>query len=287
MSLSRIKLFVYILLILQVLISPKTSYAEDPLVLSVHPYLPATEIVKRFSPLAHYLGMKTGQLINLKVAQNYDEHINLIGNDTADIAYMGPASYVITTDRYGSKPLLARLEINGKPYFHGTIIAKKESKINSLKDLIGKRFAFGDPESTMSHLIPRYMLAKEGVNIKKLSGYAHLKNHHNVALSVLAGDFDAGAVKEAVFNKYKNRGLKALAWTPVISEHLFITSSTLPPEKIAALRKALYHLKDTQKGRDILEGIKPNLNAMAPVKEEDYDNLRTIMQTLKKNGVLK
>jgi phosphonate transport system substrate-binding protein len=285
MSLLRIKPLVIILLILLFLVPYKTSPAGEALVLSVHPYLPATEISKRFSPLVHYLGMAIDTPITLLVARSYDEHIELIGNNKVDIAYMGPSSYVIVTARHGTKPLLARLEINGKPFFHGAIIVRKESKLKSIEDLAGKRFAFGDTESTMGHLVPHYMLIEKG--IENLAVYAHLGNHNNVALNVLSGTFDAGAVKEEVFNKYKDRGLRVIAWTPEISEHLFITSNTLSPENIAALRKAMYSLNDTRKVRDIMAGIKSTMTGMVPAEDRDYDLLRAIMQTLKKEGVLK
>jgi phosphonate transport system substrate-binding protein len=287
MSLLRIKPLVIILLILLFLVPSKTSPAGEALVLSVHPYLPATEISKRFSPLVYYLGMAIDTPITLLVARRYDEHIELIGNNKVDIAYMGPSSYVIVTARHGTKPLLARLEINGKPFFHGAIIVRKESKLKSLEGLAGKRFAFGDIESTMSHLVPRYMLIEKGISNEKLAGFTHLENHNNVALNVLSGTFDAGAVKEEVFNKYKDRGLRVIAWTPEISEHLFITSNTLSPENIAALRKAMYSLNDTRKGRDIMAGIKSTMTGMVPAEDRDYDLLRAIMQTLKKEGVLK
>jgi hypothetical protein len=67
MSLSGIKLLVIILLILQLFIPSKTSLSGAPLVLSVHPSLPAAEITKR-SPLAHYLGMVIGDSVTLLVA---------------------------------------------------------------------------------------------------------------------------------------------------------------------------------------------------------------------------
>jgi phosphonate transport system substrate-binding protein len=259
--------------------------AERSLIFAVHPYLPATELVKRYSPLTEYLGRKLNQPVQIQISKNYQDHIDKIGGDKIDIAYMGPASYVKVTARYGKKPILARLEIKGKPAFQGIIIAGKESLLNNLKDLEGKRFAFGDPNSTMSHLVPRYMLLKEGVGIDKLAAHAFLKNHQNVALGVLAGDYDAGAVKEAVFYKYEKRGLKALMKTPKISEHLFIARKNLPPEKVKLLREALFALKNDESGRIIMSSIKSSMTGMVPASDEDYNNLRTILQTLEKTGI--
>ena len=285
MFLSKMKFMVFALLILQALLVSGILSAAEPLVFSVHPYLPSVELFKRFTPLVDYLSKETGRSIILNISGSYEEHIEDIGKGKTDIAYLGPASYVEMVDRYGRKPLLARLEINGSPTFRGVIIVKNESKIIDVKNLEGKRFAFGDPASTMSSLVPHYMLIKEEIGLEKLDGYVHLSNHNNVALSVLVGDNDAGAVKEEVFYKYEKRGLRALAWTPSISEHLLVAAETLSSGSLDSLRNALFRLNDTKKGMDIMKGIKPTMTSMVPVKDGDYDNLRTILQTLTKKGV--
>ncbi len=281
----KINKFFFVLMVLLLLAVPKTLPAQEPLMFYVHPYLPAAELIKRFTPLTDYLSEKTGLDIKVNVTKDYSEHIKHIGEGIADIAYMGPASYVKMTDRYGKKPLLARLEIEGMPVFRGAIIVRKESPLKTLSGLKGKRFAFGDPSSTMSYLVPLYMLINEGVGNNELSEHKNLKSHNNVALSVLVGDFDAGAVKEEVFYKYEDRGLRVLEWTPEISEHLIIANDFLSLEVIEALRNALLQLKDAEDGSDIMRGIKETVTAMVPVQDGDYDNLRLILNTLQEKGV--
>jgi phosphonate transport system substrate-binding protein len=285
MSNLKLKIYLYALLFIASISFTGVADAERSLILAVHPYLPATELVKRYTPLTDYLGRKLNQPVKIQISKDYQDHIDKIGGDKVDIAYMGPASYVKVTALYGKKPILARLEIKGKPAFQGIIIAGKDSPLNNLKDLEGRRFAFGDPNSTMSHLVPRYMLIKEGVGIDKLAAHAFLENHQNVALGVLAGDYDAGAVKEAVFYKYEKRGLKALMKTPKISEHLFITRKNLPAGKVELLRKALFDLKEDERGRIIMASIKSSMTGMVHASDEDYNNLRIILQTLEKTGI--
>lgn len=281
---SRFNIFLCALLIALIPSFSQMSKAGEPLIFAVHPYLPATEIVERFTPLVKYLSKELGETVIIDVSLDYQNHIARTGKDNVDIAYMGPASYVKMVDTYGRKPLLARQEINGKPTFHGVIIVRKDSPLRSLTDLAGKRFAFGDPESTMSHLVPRYMLWKEGVTIDNLGGYAFLANHHNVALGVLAGNFDAGAVKEEVFDEYEKRGLRELIRTPEISDHVFVATNRLSPEMVQKLRAALYSLREKEEGRNIMSSIKPSISPV-PAKDEDYDNLREILQALTKLGI--
>ena len=259
--------------------------AERPLKLGVHPYLSSMEIVRRFTPLADYLSRELKRPVTIEIANSYAAHIQNIGTDKLDIAFLGPASYVIMTREYGRRPLLAVFESNGTKTFRGAIIAKKDSPISSLSQLKGKKIAFGDKASTMGHLVLRYMLLKKDVDVSDLAGYAFLSNQENVCVGVLSGDFDAAAVKEEVFSEYEHRGLKAIAFSPQITDHVFVASAKLPKEIVRSIRNALISLKDRPEGKQVLSTIQKNLGALVPGKDSEYDNLREILSVLKKAGV--
>lgn len=262
------------------------SWARDHLTLGIHPYKSPTKLINAYKPLADYLSEKIGLPVKIVISKDYKSHIYAVGEDKYDLAYMGPASYVRLVDQFGKKPLIACQEVNGKPTFQGKIIVRKDSDLESLKQLKGKNFAFGDPASTMSHLVPRYMLYRAGIRTDNLGHYKFLGSHDNVALSVLAGDYDAGAVKEAVFFKYEARGLRVLETTPELTEHNFVASSTLESVIVEKLRQAFYALAKNPEGKTILTSIKPGITAMRPVKDEDYENLREILRGLKSIGAL-
>jgi len=257
--------------------SPATADTTNNLILAVHPYLPESEIIDRFTPLANYLGKEVGKTIQIRVGLDYQDHNEHIGHDLVDIAFMGPASYVKMVELYGGKPILARLEINGAPVFHGDIVVRENSTIQKLGDLKGKDFAFGDPNSTMSYLVPLYMLNKSGISLSQLKRHQFLGSHNNVALGVLSGDYDAGAVKNEVFLKYKTRGLRSLKSTPKLSEHLFITNSNMSPVLVVALQQAMYKLASLPQGKEILGSIKKHTTGLVPANNSDYDNLREIL----------
>jgi len=260
-------------------------HAEPLLKLGLHPYLSSTEIVRRFTPLAEYLSRELKRPVTIEIASSYTTHIHNIGADNLDIALLGPASYVLMTHEFGMRPLLAVFESSGTKTFRGAIIAKKDSPITSLSQLKGKKFAFGDKASTMGHLVPRYMLLKKGVDVSDLAGRAFLSNQENVCLGVLTGDFDAAAVKEEVFREYEQKGLKAIAFSLEINDHVFVASAKLPPETVRSLRKALIGLNNRPEGKQILSTIQKNLGALVPAKDSEYDNLREILQVLKKAGI--
>lgn len=248
-----------------------------PLVLGVHPYLPQDEVLSRFTPLADYLTRSLGRKVNVRVGHDYDEHIREIGKDAIDIAYMGPVSYVKMVAEYGKKPLLARQVINNDPYLKGEIVVQRDSPLQSLSGLKGKCFVFGDPNSTMSSVLPRKMLENEGIGIKDLGRATVLEGHVNVALAVLAGDCDAGAVKDEVYQSFAPKGLRTLAKLPEVSDHLFVANSKLSPDLVAQLRNAFMELNRTHDGKAIMTSIHPHMTALVAPKDSDYDNLRALL----------
>lgn len=262
-------------------ISSVQSVLAEELVLSVHPFLPAKEVIAKFTPLANYLTKQLGVKVTVRVGASYDEHIQAIGKDQVDLAYMGPASYVSLVNKYGKKPTLARIEMDGKPTFHGYIVTRKDSAIKTLQDLKGKSFAFGDPKSTMSYVVPHFMLAEAGIMTEDSVEHTFLGTHKNVALGVLSGDYVAGAMKPAVFKKFEAKGLRVLAVSPEISEHVFVSRATLPEKTINALRKAMFAVAQSQNGEVILKAIKSSATGLISVQDEDYDNLRTILNKQK------
>lgn len=276
----------YIFLVCLLLgVSLPVSASNGTLVFAVHPYKSPTKLISSYSPFVKYLESRLQRKVELKISPSYAAHIDAIGQNHVDFAYMGPAAYVRLTRKYQQPELLARQFIKGRPVFSGKIIARVESGFSQLSQLKGKRFAFGDPASTMSHLVPRYMLMKAGVDVSALSVHKFLGSHDNVALGVLTGDFDAGAVKEAVFYKYQNKGLKALATTPELSEHLFVATSRMKKSEASDLSKVLISMSKTQKGMSALKQIKKSISSLGAVKDADYDNLREILDGLK--GVAK
>ncbi|MBE9525754.1 MAG: phosphate/phosphite/phosphonate ABC transporter substrate-binding protein [Proteobacteria bacterium] len=252
-------------------------YAKETLTLAVHPFLSPVEIEKRFTPLVNYLSLQSGFNIILKIGSNYEEHIEYIGTDKVDIAYMGPVSYVKLVNLYGLKPILAKLEVNGQSFFQGVFIVRKDSNIKSLAELKKKRIALGNTNSTMSFIVPHYQLHQTGIINDKIIVNQPLATHEDIALAVLSGDFDVGAVKPAVFKSYQAYGLRLLAKTPKISEHLFVTSSKLPQKQIQILREILINMKNSNDGLAVLQGIKKDISALVPATDSDYTNLKAII----------
>lgn len=280
-------LFVVVLSLMFLVVSPSAWAIDDnkPLVLGVHPFLPATELLTRFIPLAEYLSKAVGRPVDVIVSSSFESHIEAVANGQIDIGHMNPASYIKLVDKYGTFPLLGCLEVDGKGTFYGVIFTATASPIKAMKDLKGKRFAFVDRVSTMGGVVPRYMLYKAGIKVEDFANYDFMKNHESVVLSVLSDNFDAGAVKSETYLKYKAKGIRALEFSEQYSEHLLLVRKGLDPSLTKKLKTAILALRDTPEARSIVSGINPDRTGYSPVTDHDYDNLRKAIKTLKKAGV--
>jgi phosphonate transport system substrate-binding protein len=257
------------------------------LTLAVHPYLPALEIERRFRPLADHVARRIGRKIGISVSPDYAVHVQRVGTHAVELTYLGPAPYVELVKTYGHEfVLLARLETGGNPVFHGHIVVAKDSDIQTLADLRGRSFTFGDPKSTMSHLVPLYMLLEAGVKPGDLTRYHFLGGHRNVALGVLSDNFAAGALKEDIFEEYRARGLRSIAVSPAISDYLFVATRALPAGLAEDIRAVLLAVGRDPANRAVLTAFQPDLTRFIPVADSDYDSLRRVLDRLAGEDVL-
>ena len=264
------------LLIVSILLAGPGSTAQpvSSLILGVHPYLSYSTLRVRFDPLAQYLTDRLGVPVTVRVGNSYNDHVEEIGHNRIDIAYIGPAGYVQVVHRYGRKPLLARLETNNTVELAGHFIVRDDSPLRQLSDLAGRHVGFGDLQSTMSSVLPLAVLEKSGITIGQQTRY---RSHTSIAIAVLSGQVDAGAVKDEVFQQFKNQGLRSLAPLPLVSEHAFVSRADLPEQLTAQLRSLLLTLDQSEDGRHALKAIHTQATGLRPVSDADYAPLRELL----------
>lgn len=265
------------LLALLLWLFPSPVVVAEGLALAVEPYLPIPELEARFGPLVEHISAQLGQPVALRIARSHEQHLNWVGRNRVDIAFMTPTSYIELINRYGLRPLLGRMEMAGQPSFVGTIFVRSDSPLRRLQDLQGQLFAFGDRHSTMSYIVPREVLSRAGVELDDLAGYRMLGNPYNVALAVLAGNYQAGAVRADIFALYEARGLRPLASSPRVSAQVFLVRPGLAPELEQRLRALLLAMRDTPEGQQALQAIKPDITGIVPASDCNYDSLRELL----------
>jgi len=169
----------------------------------------------------------------------------------------------------------------GKPFHHAVIVTRNDSGINTLEDIRGRSFAFGDLHSTSSHIVPRAMLLGAGVDIKDLLYYNYLGHHDDVAKAVLAGDFDAGGIMESTARAFKDKGLRLLKFSDDIPEFNICVSSDIDPQVADGLKEALVGIDGgTSEGAAILKSVSESYTGFLEASDADYENVRLMMSEI-------
>ncbi|MDP2278764.1 MAG: phosphate/phosphite/phosphonate ABC transporter substrate-binding protein, partial [Nitrospirota bacterium] len=258
----------------------KFSEEKGILKFGIIPLESPAEMFMKFTPLAEYLSKKIGRRIELKVALDFEEAIDAIGQNVTQLCFMTPSTYVEAYRKYGVE-VIAKALRDGKPYQHSVIITRADRDINSVGELKGRTFAFGDLYSTSSHIVPRAILLEAGIELKDLSYYDYLGHHDDVANAVLKGDFDAGGIMEDTAHKFKHQGLKFLKISEDIPEYNICVNKSLSKEEVSMLKSALAALTDTSaEGGLVLKAISKAYTGFTEVRDEDYDSVKSMMLKL-------
>ncbi len=262
----------------------KFKFAEDTssalLRMGVVPLESPAVMFKKFMPLAEYLGKKLKKKIDLKVAVDFQGAVSDIGQGITQLCFMTPSTYIEAHKKYSVKVLVKALR-EGKPFQHSVIVAKEGAHINTVEDVKGRSFAFGDPHSTSSHIVPRAMLLAAGIDIKDLLYYNYLGHHDDVAKAVLGGDFDAGGIMESTAQKFKGMGLKLIKFSEDIPEFNICVSKELDEQVVAEVKNALVGISDaTAEGTAILKPVNESYTGFLEAADEDYDNVRVMMSKI-------
>ena len=254
----------------------KPHPAVTTLRVSMIPTTDPSKATREMQPLIDYLGKRTGAKVEITIPTNYAAVVEALVNDQVDIAHLGGFTYVQASRRAGVKPLVQR---DRDLEFHSKFVTQPGSSIQSLQDLRGHSFAFGDVNSTSGHLMPEYFMRQEGVDPQVIAKAIYTGGHDATLLAVANGKVDAGALDEAVFQRLTTTGkvdpakVRVFWTTPPFLDYLWVARKGLPANVAQSVGDAFLALEpaDPQQ-KQILD----TLSAKKYVKAEDasYDSLR-------------
>ncbi len=192
----------------------------------------------KYQPLVDYLTIATGRPWELVIGASYERTVEDLCAGKLTVAYLGPYTYARAHAACGALPVV-KLNTDGKPTYRSLIMVRRDSTITSLKDLAGKRFGFGSPMSTSSHVMPRAMLEDAGLRPGVDVACRYYFHHERAARAVLLGEVDACGVRDIVGEKFTHRELRILAASDGIPNFPFVVGPGSPPELREELLRAL------------------------------------------------
>lgn len=274
-TLIRCALISLLLLIIQLLVAPASIVAADKPVIrfGIIPRYNPLVMYKRYQPIMDYLTAETPYRFELKISRDYPEAVRFLQQGVTQISSLGDVTFAEANLRYQAQPVLKPLNKEGIPFYRSTIVVRKDSPLLRISELKGKTMAFGSLHSTSGNLYPRYLLWDNGVPLQQLKSFSNLQHHDAVAKAVLKGQYDAGAVKDVVAEKYRPHGLRILAWSKPIPAVPLVVRKDISPRVVQSITQALLKLDRTNpRHREIMKTWDDEFsNGFVPAKQTDYD----------------
>lgn len=240
----------------------------------------ASTVIKNNKPLEIYLEKELGKKIELVVTTDYSSMIEAMRHGRIDMAYFGPLSYVLAKQKSDIEPFAA-MKQKGSTTYQSVLIANTGAGIAKISDIVNKNVAYGDKASTSSHLIPKSILAENGLKAGENYREHFAGAHDAVAMAVHNGHAQAGGLSKPIFESLVQRGLvdpnkvKVLAESKPYPQYPWTMRSNLKPELKEKIRAAFLNLKDP-------EVLKPfKADGFGPISDKDYDVVRSLGTLLK------
>ncbi|MDH4164334.1 MAG: phosphate/phosphite/phosphonate ABC transporter substrate-binding protein [Nitrospirota bacterium] len=255
---------------------PETAAAE--IKLGLLPRLSAMEMTAMFTPLAEYLSKETGEKVSLIVPKDFDAFKALVSSGHVDMGFANPLIYVqLKKDDPSLDPLGLASEKSGTK-FRGIIIIRKDSGIEKVQDLKGKKIIFVEQDSAAGHIFQMLTLSKAGLDVKNdFTKLPFAKKHSNVAMAVFNKAADAGGIREDDLEKMKDvvdlAQIKVVAYTDYYPNWPLFSTKKMSKASADKVKAALLKLKPNSPEAKQAAGP-AKITGFAPVVDKDYDLLR-------------
>jgi len=233
---------------------------------------------RRLLPLTNYLSRALNRPVSLKLSSNMSGAISEIVTGEVDLAYLTPVAYTQTYDDSGSQ-IVAKMISKGKASFRLMIVVKENSPIKTIKDLVGKSFAFGDPAA----LLQRATVVGAGMSLKKLGKYEFIGHYDNIARAVARGFFDAGILKDSKALKWQEKGLRIIYSSPYLPPYNITASHKVTSKLLEEIKQAFFKLDiSNDKDKSIIKSMGKKYDGFVVTSDSEYDVVRNLIKPFKK-----
>ena len=208
---------------------------------------PPKKIHMNWQPLADYLSKELGQHVTIVTPRGPDEAKAALSK--VDFVYANSYLFSLLADESEVSAVAQMKNTGDSIYSTGRFLVRKDSKIKSIKDLMGKKIALISRYGAGSYLAPRASLEKHGINIEKDVDVEYTKNLKKAAYMVMLGEVDTavmcGVNYEILSKKIDTGDLRYFDKTDMFPEAVMFTPHDGKSELVKRFKAAL--LADTDK----------------------------------------
>lgn len=235
------------------------------------------ETLDRFQPLTKYLGEKLGVKFEM-VPIHTNEYIRKV--DNLDFTHTNSLIYIMMHRFNGVDILAAEKRGSWGARSQGIILARANSRIESIEDLKGKTMIFGPMLAPTGFMSQVDLLEKSGIDPEEDLAFYTIPHgsfkHEKVIYGVMFEKYDAGAIPIFDFETMAEEGkidpedFKIIAKAPTIPYCNFGVTQKVDDKFAARFKKALLELTM----EDMVEFNGERVSVLARTLTDGYEDIQ-------------
>ncbi|MRH44236.1 phosphate/phosphite/phosphonate ABC transporter substrate-binding protein [Aquibacillus halophilus] len=280
------KKFLSIILATLALVAITGCSNDDTLVMGFVPSQDSDEIADTVEPLAEKLSEELGVEVEGRVMTNYTALVEAMGTNEVQIGFIPAFGYVLANQEHDVEVIL-KSERFGSGTYKAQYIVGADSGIETLADLEGTTWAYGDPTSTSGYLFPAAQIMDEfGVENPETEFFAESKQtggHDQSAIAVLEGEADVATtfddVRTGLEEDYPTimEETKILTYTDEIPNDTISVTKELDDELVQEIKAAFLSFNDNEEMITIMNEVY-NWDRIIEAEDSEYDVVRSTFE---------
>lgn len=247
---------------------------ENDIVIGINPFTSPSDIKNMYQPVLARIFDSLGLKVKIIIVKDYNALGEQIQRGNMDGGWFSPFAYITAAEMTPLIPVATPL-INGRDYYNGYIITRKDSGIETLADLPGRTFAYVDKNSASGYLYAKHSIKEAGLDPESIFlNVTFAGSHDQVIQGVLNGEFEAGATYNEAYDKARKAGtdmsdIQIISTTGNIQKDAIAFSRNMDPERIRQIQNAFVNFKD-------FSGITTPVTGFVEAKDSNYDLIRQV-----------
>ena len=260
--------------------------AEKTLRVALVPEKNTFEQLRLYKYITNYLSEKMGMSVSLEIMANYGEICDAFKEGRADAGFFGSFSYVLTQAQTDIELLARPVWLDGSSTYRGYIFVRKDSRIESVKDMKNKSLVLVDKATYAGYIYQLFYFKYFGIeNLENYFSRISFASSHDAAIwAVYTGEADIGGAKNHIYNDFREKypdfkeKMAIIAESPEVPSNGFAVRKSLNSATKLLLKTLLFSMDDSPEGRQALK----NFGALRFVKttDADYEPLYNMIDSL-------
>lgn len=276
------------IIVLSIIALPSVLMGQEEILIGLIPEENIFRQMDRHRPLASYLSNKMGINVRLTILSRYGDIIDRFVSRKLDGAFFGVFTGVLAMEKLGVEPVARPVNLDGSSTSQAYVFARKDSGINHVKDMRGKRMVFVDRATATGYLYFLVLLKENGVSdVERYFKEYYFTGSHDAAVhAVMDNRADVGIAKGKIFNKLTEKDplirneLSVLYRSPEFPDTTLCLKKELPESIKKRIRDILLNMDKDKEGIEVLKKL--GAVKFITAKREDFSSF---LDMVRKAGI--